>query len=100
MKILFPTVRFFFHQNRPTKNVRYEDLVENLKMLDGIIIQSVFVGGKITNTDPAEVKEWIDKISQIDPLSVQIYSLDRPSPSAGLGRRPRRRFQSLGFITP
>ena len=83
MKLDCGTPQMFSKINRPTEKVIYEDLVENLKTLDGIIIQSVFVGGKITNTDPGEMKEWIDKISQIDPLSVQIYSLDRPSPSLG-----------------
>jgi wyosine [tRNA(Phe)-imidazoG37] synthetase (radical SAM superfamily) len=83
MKLDCGTPRMFSIINRPTEKVIYEDLVETLKTLDGIIIQSVFVGGKITNTDPVEIKEWIKKIGQIDPLSVQIYSLDRPSPSAG-----------------
>ena len=83
MKLDCGTSQMFSIINRPTEKVIYEDLVETLKTLDGIIIQSVFVGGKITNTDPAELKEWIEKIGQIDPLSVQIYSLDRPSPSLG-----------------
>ena len=82
MKLDCGTSKMFSKINRPTKKVIYEDLVENLKTLDGLIIQSVFVGGKITNTDPDEVREWIDKIIQIDPLSVQIYSLDRPSASS------------------
>lgn len=82
MKLDCGTSEMFSRINRPAKNVSYEDVVENLMTLDRIIIQSVFVGGKITNTDPDEVRDWIDKISQIDPLSVQIYSLDRPSASA------------------
>lgn len=82
MKLDCGTPQMFSKINRPAENVRYEDLVKNLKTLDGMIIQSVFVGGKTTNTDPDEVMEWIDKISQIDPLSIQIYSLDRPSASA------------------
>jgi wyosine [tRNA(Phe)-imidazoG37] synthetase (radical SAM superfamily) len=83
MKLDCGTPWMFSKINRPAEKVIYEDLVETLKTLDGIIIQSVFVGGKITNTDPEELKEWMDKIGQIDPLSVQIYSLDRPSPSTG-----------------
>jgi len=82
MKLDCGTSKMFSKINRPSKDILYEDVVENLKTMDRIIIQSVFVGGKITNTDPDEVREWIDKISQFDPLSVQIYSLDRPSASA------------------
>ncbi|MGB2697537.1 MAG: radical SAM protein, partial [Candidatus Zixiibacteriota bacterium] len=81
MKLDCGTSRMFSRINRPAKNMRYEDVVGNLKSLDGIIIQSVFVGGNTTNTDPDEVKQWIEKIEKINPLRVQIYSLDRPSPS-------------------
>ena len=82
MKLDCGTPGMFSQINRPAKKVEYEDVVENLITLDKIIIQSVFVGGKITNTDPDEVEEWIEKIRYISPESAQIYSLDRPSASA------------------
>ncbi len=81
MKLDCGTPGMFSKINRPAKKVEYDDMVENLITLDKIIIQSVFVGGRITNTDPGEVEEWIDKIKDINPESVQIYSLDRPSAS-------------------
>ena len=82
MKLDCGTSGMFQKINRPAEPVKYEDLVENLKTLDGIIIQSVFVGGRVTNTDKDEVGEWIDKIRDITPEGVQIYSLDRPSASS------------------
>lgn len=89
MKLDSGTHRMFSKINRPAKRVEYEDVIENLKTLDKIIIQSVFVGGKITNTDPDEVEEWIEKIRYINPASVQIYSLDRPSASAAFEKVDR-----------
>lgn len=82
MKLDCGTSGMFQKINRPAEPVKYEDVVENLKTLDGIIIQSVFVGGRVTNTDKDEVEEWIDKIRDVTPESVQIYSLDRPSASS------------------
>jgi wyosine [tRNA(Phe)-imidazoG37] synthetase (radical SAM superfamily) len=82
LKLDCGTSQMFFRINRPAENIRYENVVENLKTVDKITIQSVFVGGEITNTDADEVKEWIEKIKDINPLSVQIYSLDRPSASS------------------
>jgi len=89
MKLDCGTPPMFSKINRPAKKVDYEDVVENLKTLDRIIIQSVFVGGKITNTVPDEVEEWIEKIRYIIPESVQIYSLDRPSASAAFEKVDR-----------
>lgn len=82
MKLDCGTPGMFQKINRPAEPVKYEDLVENLKTLHGIIIQSVFVGGRVTNTDKDEVEEWIDRIRDVTPESVQIYSLDRPSASS------------------
>jgi len=89
MKLDCGTPRMFSKINRPAKKVEYEDMVENLITLDKIIIQSVFVGGKITNTVPDEIEEWIEKIRYISPQSVQIYSLDRPSASAAFEKVDR-----------
>jgi len=82
MKLDCGTSGMFLKINRPAGAVEYEDVVENLKTLERIIIQSVFVSGKTTNTDKDEVEEWIERIRDVNPLSVQIYSLDRPSASA------------------
>jgi wyosine [tRNA(Phe)-imidazoG37] synthetase (radical SAM superfamily) len=89
MKLDCGTPRMFSKINRPAKKVEYEDMVQNLETLDKIVIQSVFVGGKITNTDPGEVAEWIEKLRDINPESVQVYSLDRPSASSDFERVDR-----------
>lgn len=65
--------------NRPHKNVKYEEVVENLKNLDRMIIQTVFIQGEINNIEDREVEEWIERLGYIKPQEVQIYSIDRPS---------------------
>jgi wyosine [tRNA(Phe)-imidazoG37] synthetase (radical SAM superfamily) len=62
----------------PAKGIEYEKIVDDLKELKNIVIQSVFIGGEVTNTKPDEVEEWIERIRYILPKKIQIYSLDRP----------------------
>jgi wyosine [tRNA(Phe)-imidazoG37] synthetase (radical SAM superfamily) len=70
--------------NRPHKNVKYEEVVENLKNLDEIIIQSVLVNGEISNIESVETEKWIERLNYIKPREVQIYSIDRPSADQNL----------------
>ena len=65
--------------NRPHKNVKYEEVVESLKNLDDVIIQSVLVDGEISNIENEEIEKWIGRLNYAKPRQVQIYSIDRPS---------------------
>ena len=78
MKLDSGTKEMFQKINSPVKGIEYEKVVEDLKELKNIIIQSVFIGGEVTNTKPDEVEEWIEGLRYILPKKVQIYSLDRP----------------------
>ena len=46
-------------------------------MLPEIVIQSMFVHGPIDNTGRHDIEAWCTWLSQLAPLSVQIYSLAR-----------------------
>lgn len=84
MKLDCGTDDTFQKLNRPCAGVRFENVVENLKKLDDIIVQSVLVEGRVNNTDDREVDEWIRRLKYIKPKEVQIYSIDRPSADSGL----------------
>lgn len=76
MKLDCGTPGLFKKMSQPAPNVTYQDVVENLRDSKGVIVQSVFVGGDITNTVIDEVEEWAEKLRYILPEKVQIYSLD------------------------
>lgn len=78
MKLDCGTKEMFEKMNGPAEGIEYEKLVDDLKELKNIIIQSVFIGGEVTNTKPDEVEEWIERLRYILPKKIQIYSLDRP----------------------
>ena len=75
--------------NHPFKTLSYEKTVENLRKLKGIIIQTIFVQGRVDNTKVEEVEEWISRLKEIQPNEVQIYTCDRPVPDKGVEKVPK-----------
>jgi wyosine [tRNA(Phe)-imidazoG37] synthetase (radical SAM superfamily) len=66
------------HQlNGPAPPFYLKDIVTGLKDLKDVILQSLFVQGRITNADPDSVALWIESVREIHPLFVQLYTLDR-----------------------
>jgi wyosine [tRNA(Phe)-imidazoG37] synthetase (radical SAM superfamily) len=63
--------------NHPVSPVYMGEMVAGLKALTNVFLASLFIQGKVTNADPDSVDLWIDKVGEIRPVLVQIYSLDR-----------------------
>lgn len=84
MKLDCGTEETFQRLNRPCPGIQFKNVAENLKKLDDIIVQSVFVEGRVNNTEEEEVEQWIKRLSYIKPMEVQIYSIDRPSADSSL----------------
>jgi wyosine [tRNA(Phe)-imidazoG37] synthetase (radical SAM superfamily) len=84
MKLDCGTEKIFIKLNHPAPGVQFEKVVEKLKKLDDIILQSVFVEGAVNNTEEEEVDKWMERLAYIKPKEVQIYSVDRPSADEGL----------------
>ena len=74
--------------NRPDPAVKLEQIVAGLKEIPGLIIQSVLIQGKVTNIEGQAYHAWMDRLSEIGPTGVQIYSTDRPVADAGVERVP------------
>ncbi len=81
--------------NRPAPAVQLEQILAGLKLVPGLVIQSVLVDGKVSNARGEALEAWLFALSQLNPVQVQIYSTDRPVPEAGLERVPPARLQSL-----
>lgn len=95
LKLDCGTENVFQRLNRPSPGVRFEEVVENLKELDDVILQSVFVEGTIDNTTDEEVERWMEKINHIKPREVQIYSIDRPSADEGLALVSKNKLKTI-----
>ena len=68
--------------NRPLSKYSLGKLIENLRKCGGVMIQSMFMKG--WNDSRWDVLQWQNALLQIRPKSVQIYTLARPTPLAGL----------------
>ncbi len=67
--------------NRPLVPVTVCEIVEGLRLLPRVTIQSLFCGGPGGNLAREDVAAWLDAVASICPVGVQIYSLDRGWPS-------------------
>ncbi|MBM2804306.1 MAG: putative Fe-S oxidoreductase [Deltaproteobacteria bacterium] len=67
----------FRQLNHPAAPVYMGEIIAGLKQLKDCYLQSCFVQGRVTNADPDSVAMWVEKVREIHPLAVHIYSLDR-----------------------
>jgi wyosine [tRNA(Phe)-imidazoG37] synthetase (radical SAM superfamily) len=77
--------------NRPAAGVSLDSIVEGLKLVDGITLQSVFVDGEVSNIGDDDISAWIERVAEIGPKKAQIYSLENaPAMSTLVGVGPAR----------
>jgi wyosine [tRNA(Phe)-imidazoG37] synthetase (radical SAM superfamily) len=81
--------------NRPTPGVELEAMVEGLKAVPGLIIQSVLVDGRVSNVRGEAYQAWVAALAEVRPARVQIYSTDRPVPDVGVERVPPSTLQDM-----
>ena len=77
MKFDAGSEEMFRQLNHPVAPVYMGEIIAGLNELKNTFLQSCFVQGRVTNADPDSVGMWIEKVREIHPLGVQIYSLDR-----------------------
>jgi len=62
--------------NRPAADVTVDAVVDGLKELSDITMQSMFVEGTVSNTGDEDVAAWIDRVEVVAPREIQVYSLE------------------------
>jgi wyosine [tRNA(Phe)-imidazoG37] synthetase (radical SAM superfamily) len=77
MKFDAGSEEMFRQLNHPRAPIYVGEIVAGLKELTNIFLQSLFVQGRVTNADPDSVGLWVDRVRDIRPLGIQIYTLDR-----------------------
>jgi len=84
MKLDAGSLYIFHDVNRPFTPLVWGDVIEGLCNLPDVVLQSMFVMGKVDNTDEKAVNDWIEAVECIRPLEVQIYTVDRTPQEAGI----------------
>ncbi|MDR3327558.1 MAG: radical SAM protein [Prevotellaceae bacterium] len=76
--------------NQPSGEFSIEKLISDLQKFNGnLIVQTLFFSGtfngvEFDNTSAKEVTAWVSLLKKINPRSVMIYTLDRPTPARNL----------------
>lgn len=83
MKLDAGDTQTFNRINQPASGIELKNIIEELKKLQNIVIQTMFL--ELNSTEPA-VEAWIDCIMEIKPAEIHIYTLDRaPADSKIIG---------------
>ncbi len=95
MKLDAGTQEVFEKVNRPAPGITLDSVVDGLKRLDDVTLQSMFVRGGVTNAGDADIDAWLEKVAGIKPVFVQVYSLENPPAMSTLEEVPRERLEAI-----
>ncbi|MFH1312754.1 MAG: radical SAM protein [Candidatus Eisenbacteria bacterium] len=95
MKLDAGNEEVFDRISRPAPGVTFDAVVEGLKDLDDITLQSAFVGGELTNAGDEDVEAWLKVVREIKPTSMQIYSLENAPAMPTLVGIPMERLREI-----
>jgi wyosine [tRNA(Phe)-imidazoG37] synthetase (radical SAM superfamily) len=85
----------FRRMNHGVPPITLRSIVDGLLSLERFVIQSMFVRGRVDNSTDREVKSWINRLKELHPLGVQIYSLDRGTANEKLQKVERQRLEEI-----
>jgi wyosine [tRNA(Phe)-imidazoG37] synthetase (radical SAM superfamily) len=80
MKLDAGTEACFKRYNRPVDGLTLETVVEGLKALRDVTLQTLLTTGPAGNLVEPEIEAWLKKVASIRPRTVQLYTLDREAP--------------------
>lgn len=99
MKLDAGDVETFQEINRPCPQVEYQEILENLKSMENVTLQTMFVDGAFQNIDERKIASWIEHVGEIKPVQSQIYSLHRPSAASSLREVPAEKLEEIATRT-
>lgn len=85
--------------NRPCSSISFEQIVENLKNVGDIVIQTMLVDGENGNVKQKDIDDWIEKMGMIKPRWVQLYSLENPPADGSLGGVGKNKLEKIAKQT-
>ncbi len=74
--------------NHPCTGATIEGVTGALRGLPRLIVQSVLVGGPVSNASGAAHEAWVAALADLRPAQLQIASTDYPVPSTAVHRVP------------
>ncbi|MFZ1946771.1 MAG: radical SAM protein [bacterium] len=96
MKLDAGEVDTVLRYNQPAPGTDFEAMVDGLGRLKDVTIQALFSKGPAGNFSESDVEAWVRRVKALGPRSVQVYTLARGYPSAGIGPLTREELAGIG----
>jgi len=65
--------------NQPIETIRFDEIINGLKEIPNLIIQSILIDGEPSNIKGAAYRSWVNILRELKPREVHIYSAERPT---------------------
>lgn len=85
----------FLAINRPAKGIHFGELVNGLKEIPNLMIQSLLIDGEVSNVSGDAYEAWAETLAELCPSETHIYSIERPTPSNRLLAVNPRKLQEI-----
>ncbi|MCQ2168544.1 MAG: radical SAM protein [Bacteroidales bacterium] len=97
MKIDAPTNELAALINRPYAGYDVRTVVENLKRFNGnFVLQTMFLkSDSFDSSESSVLAAWMDIVRELSPREIMVYTIDRPTPQAGLVKFEPERMREL-----
>lgn len=95
MKLDAGTETCFRAINRPPKSITLQMIVDRLRSLPNLHLQTVFLSGNPDNTTIEELDAYFEHLRQLTPVQVHIYSIDRPVPGTNISLVSPERLETI-----
>lgn len=82
--------------NRPAPPFTLRHIVDNLRQLDDIVIQTLLVDGPASNVTTEAFASYLKTLRSLRPTAVQLYTVSRPAPVEGIRGVPCEKIEELG----
>lgn len=84
--------------DRPDARSPLGGIIQGVALLRDFTAQSCFFDGEISNVDEEAVREWTDRLGEMQPRRVQIFTPCRPPASFQLRPVPRAQLEEIARV--
>ena len=95
MKLDAGNLEIFNQINRPIPLEGWERMVRGLRDLKSCVLQSMFIMGRVDNTKPKDIDDWIRQVDMIRPEAVQVYTTQRSTRDTCILPAPREKLKEI-----
>jgi wyosine [tRNA(Phe)-imidazoG37] synthetase (radical SAM superfamily) len=81
--------------NQPVAGLHLDEVLQGLRALPHLMIQSVLIDGKVSNVRGEAYQAWKATLADLQPETIHIYSTERPTMSGEVERVSPKRLSEI-----